>query len=57
MALVKRKVLGILAQLVDLCIVEVFAGSDIKHFCTVGSGQELTLAVKQFQSVPLTGVV
>ena len=45
------------AELVDLCLVEVFGLCDAEYFGTVGSGEELTLAVEQLQGVPLAWVV
>ena len=34
------------AELVDLCVMEVFGLCDAEHFGTVGSGEELALAVE-----------
>ena len=45
------------AELVDLCVMEVFGLCDAEHFGTVGSGEELALVVEQLQGVPLAGVV
>ena len=54
---VKREIFAILAQLVDFSIFEVFAGSDIEHLGTIGSGKELAFVVQELQCIPLTGVV
>ena len=45
------------AELIDLCVVEVFSLCDAEHFGTVGSGEELALAVEELQGVPLAGIV
>ena len=57
MTQVKRKVLNIVSQLVDLGIVEVLACSDVEHLGTVGRRQEFALAIQQFQGIPLTRIV
>ena len=45
------------AELVNLCVVEVFGLCDAEHFGTVGSGEELALAVEELQGIPLARIV
>ena len=57
MSLVHRVVLHYPTQLLHGSIVEVFGLSDAEHLSTVGSGEELALAVQQLQGVPLCRVM
>ena len=43
--------------MIDIAIVKILAGGDVKHFSTVGCRQKLTFTVEQFQGVPLCGVM
>ena len=57
MATVIGVVYGAGTELVYLGVVEVFSLCHAQHFGAVGSGQELALAVEQFQGIPLAGIV
>ena len=46
-----------LSELVDLGILKLLFLGHTEHFGTVGSSEELALAVKQLQGIPLTGIV
>ena len=57
MTLIQRIVNSHMSQFFYRCIVKGFSLSNTKHLCSVGRRQELTLAIQQFQGVPLGGIV
>ena len=57
MLLVERVVLLVVAQVVNVAIVEVFLLGNLKHFVAVSLCEELAFVVQQFQCVPLARVV
>ena len=56
-ALVKRIVLDIFTQMVNIYIFKVFFLGNRQYFSTIGCGEEFTLSVQQFQRIPMTWIM
>ena len=56
-ALVKRIVLDIFTQAVNIYIFKVFFLGNGQYFRSIGCGEEFTLCVQQFQRIPMTRIM